>query len=347
MNADFSLKQPYTNFKQDIESNEKMAIKRVKNEWKDDKEEEFARIQAKKIIPDDVVLSISKSSVKKTTSATIAIGRAHEIMALYKKSHFIFAHGKCYYLSLVDDFIKEVIRFTQPESCRSLFKHVRLPNVSSQVRNYQDFYHQFQPDNESFTDNAHRKHLTASDWDLQNRLPSESALHFFISNENIMMRAGDYSIRRLLKKNLKESFKNRNIRHRLVKEVCNFIKKKNKIERKDESNVGAYYLFCIPKAEVEEEEKNFVYLSHEYGKPCEHYKGNTSEVIDGLQNNSIEKVCEAQVRILTGPLEKSGASRVFRFSVQEKMKGRENKAFFRKLIHEAVLADRSLNSENS
>lgn len=347
MNADYYLRKSQGYFQPLTEElAEKVSIKRVKKDWQENKDEELERIQNKKIIPDDVMLSISRNSVIRAPSATIAIGRAHEIMELYKESHFIFSHGKCYYLSLVDDFIKEVVRITQPESCRSLFKHVRLPNVSSQVRNYQDFYHQFQPKDEKFNDNSHTKHLIASDWDLQNRTPNESAINFFISNSNIMMRAGDYSIRRLLKKNLKSSITNRNIRHKLVKNVCNIIEKKSKIEKKNESNVGAYYLFCIPKAELEKEENNFVYLSHEYGKPCEHYEGNVSEVIDGLQNKRIKKVCEGQVRILTGPLEKSRGSRIFRFRVQEKIKAQENKVCFRKLIQEAMVADRSLNAEN-
>lgn len=329
--------------------NEKLAIKEIKKDWKEDREEEVLRIFRNKIIPPETKNAITRSILiytepAKVQAASITVGRAHEIMELYKMTHFIFSHGKCYYLSLVDDFIKEVVRITRPEACRHLFKHLRLPDVSESVKNTRDFYEQFRPKDDTFTDNDFTEHLIACDWDLSNDEASESAISFFMHNSSIMMRGGDFTIRNLLEKNLEKTIKNERIRHKLLKKVCNFVKDQTNSASKDEAFIGAYYLFCIPKPEVVKEESNFVYLSHEYGKPCEHYNeyGNVSDIIEGLQSKRLKKICKGQARILTGPLAKSEGSRVFRLSFHPQKKLQEIKTHFRHLIQKALLADGQL-----
>lgn len=314
----------------DSNTTEKNAIQSIKARWREDLSEDSARINAQKTIPDKLMAVLNHRNIGKIEAAVAVMGRCREIMELYRDTHFVFTHGKCYYLSLVDDFIKEYIRIVQPEKCRSHFKHLRLPNASD-IRNYQDFCNRFHPEREEYSDNADPTHLIACDWDLENTKPGESAYCFFWYNSSILMGGGDSEIRKLLIGGLVSSIPNTECRSKLVENVCNHISRM--VTQNDEADLGSYYLFCIPKTEID---SNFAYLSHPYGKPCEHYKGDLAEVLEGLQTKRIDKVCEGQIRILAGRLQESTGSRIFRFTNQPKWKVKENKLIFRKLIKDAL-----------
>ena len=334
-------------------SEEKATLANIKAGWNDNTHDEIARLVGKGILTSQIMSSLSAPFGDWTK---VILGRSLEIMENYKESHFVFTHGKNYYGSLIDDFIKDIFRAYQPGACRSLYKHTRLPNVSSQIKNCKDFFNLFKPYEKNFSDNVHTNHLISGDWNLFSGESCESALDCFTLNTSIMMRWGESSIKRKLKKGLKPLIRNKVVRNGLMRKVSSLIN--NEIEERDgRYSGGAFYIFCIPKDVIRNEQTNFVYLSHEYGKPCSHYEGSPADIIEGLQNKTIEqrcrsqvcirdemyeKKCISQVRILTGPLAKCQGARIFRLAAEPKHKRKEIKMKFRHYIVEAQKEDQAL-----
>lgn len=314
---------------------EKEKLNTVKALWKDNSQEEVDRLSKKGIVADRI-------SGAKDLWPTVILGRAHEIMEIYKNSHIMFSHGKCFFLSMIDDFIKESIRIHQPSACRSLYKHMRFPGVSSDINNNLDFFDKFKPYEKKFTDNQFADHLISVDWDLLSQESTESALSAVTCDDSIMMRGewGHFDkIKRILRKNLKPFFQNKNIRKDLIQKVIELVQKVN--EKRNKARLGALYLFCIPKDTVGSKDRNFVYLSHKYGKPCDHYEGDLVKTIEGLQSKTVEKVCAGQARILSGPLSNCKGARIFRLE-QHSGKRQKLKMKFKKMIEDAQKEDKEV-----
>ena len=322
-------------------SREKETLSKVKAIWKGNGREEVDRLLEKGIITTRLIAGMSKMS--KGLWSTVIFGRAREIMEIYKKSHSMFTHGKCFFLSLIDDFIKEIIRIYQPSACRSLYKHLRLPDVSPHINNNKDFFDQFNHYGKEFTDNQFPEHLISVDWDLLSTEGCESALSALNGNTSIMMRGGDSTIIKILRKGLKPFIQNKKIRNNLIEKVIDLVKEEDENENSD--RLGTLYLFCIPKEIIGSKERNFVYLSHAYGKPCDHYEGSPVEIIEGLQSKTIQKVCSGQARILTGPLANCKGARIFRLTRHASQRRKEIKMKFRNFIEEAQKEDREVSSQ--
>lgn len=261
--------------------------------------------------------------------AIVVVGRALERKKIYQDTHYVFTHGQSLYVSVLNDFMKELSRAFTPLKYHAQAPYFRVPELVPQSDNVNAFFKKYDP--HTLIDDNINSELLSVDGVLENNDVSESALHFFKWNSNIseaVARHAFYISQHYLGADPAI--------YRMISGKINAIAS----YKNQEASVGALYTICVPKKVVENPKKNFVYRSHAYGRKCTCHPDNKfTDVLNDHQKNKFQKCgwidrCYPQYRMVTSAMSRDTTVRSFRFTAIAKPKQKEYRLKIRHLVQE-------------
>lgn len=294
---------------------ETQAVEAIQAKWLDDPEQEANRVLKKSLIPKKLKLTCLDSNHEKYA----VMGRVLEIKRLYQHTHYVFTHGQASQISMVNTFVKECTRLFSPQHYHPLNDAFRLPHTITYSKNANDFIQTFKATDPGFVDDGHHSDKMISvDAQFTNQEAMESAFYFFSRNSNIAFKSYEE-----LKKIFNSIFSN----YMPNKTICDMLAQKATmiaIQRQKESKIGVLHAICIPKATIQNDETNFAYPCHAFGKTCKCFP--ESMRIEKLEQMQKDKVvlCAGghltQYRILTSKLAEEKGVRSFAIDALPKYK---------------------------
>lgn len=300
---------------------ERAAISAIKAKWLDRPQDEVQRVLNTHLLPPSLQTKTSPNLMPiEDLEKYMVMGRVLELKEQYKKTHYVFTHGQAPEASVINEFLKTCIRIITPHQYHPYRPTFRLPYTITHFQNANEFIKKYNAtaSNPSFKDDGiHSHEIISVDAQFANQAVYESALYFFSKGTNIGFTQSE---------KLNNIFKLNFLQFLPVETICaNLAEKAVQIalKRKQETKVGVLYAICIPKAVVDDDQTNFTYASHAYGRACACAKNaNRIQTLVNMQNN-IETYCDGgytQYRILTPRLVEEEGARCFSVSPLSKIK---------------------------
>lgn len=301
-----------------IPAQENEAVETLQAKWLDNSYQEANRVLKKQLIPKQLKPE-HMGFMNPNTQKYAIMGRVLEIKKLYKNTHYIFTHGQASQISIVNKVVKECTRVFSPNHYHPLNDAFRLPNTITYSKNANDFIQTFKATDPGFMDDGHHSDKMISvDAQFTNQEALESALYFFSKDSNIAFKSHT---------ELEIIFNSIFSNYLLNKTICNMFARKAAdiaIQRHKETQIGVLYAICIPKTIIQNDETNFAYPCHPFGKICKCFpESHRVTLLDKMQQDQVV-LCKSgnytQYRILTSKLAEQKGVRSFAVDALPKKK---------------------------
>lgn len=324
---------------------EQLEIKKLKAAWQDDTDAELARLQARNLSPaiaDACIQSVFpyKNFQNKRRDAKVIMGRVFELKEHYKNTHYVFTHGQSVSNSVINECMYQLLKTFNLDLHNKLSMPFRLPWTVNSTENVEQFFKKY-PYNEGAGETTGE--LLCVDSYMWSTRWGESALAFGLWDMNVQILENNEMGVKIFGNIFNYFLKDNFLCETLSKKAATIAAEKKEII----STVGVLWAICIPKANVQDPAKNFVYRSHAAGVRCQcHPAHEDIEVLERTQRNEIVRCSDnqhPQYRILTSRLVQEPEVRAFPVNA---LKKKDNKQFSQKiknLVRELVFYSKMVN----
>ncbi len=275
---------------------------KIKNNWREEKEDALSRLKNENIITPQIELLIDKAmqhidflkksyAEKNTNSKEVLtlINRTIEIKKIYENSHYIFTHANSstYYASSC--LIKQLMKAFFPERKIHSFHFLRPPMQTHAIDEIEVYKNLLSNASSNSSINDHigeiSINLLSVDGYLFNATLGESAINFLSRNYSVLSNRSKLGFQNIFLTSLMS------FAPKIPEETWTpIVDKMVEISKKIKNACGNLFIICIPKKMIDDPSQQIIYRSHPYGKPCDcHPFDRDLDVLQRLQNYQLSK----------------------------------------------------------